>query len=127
VLTRNEAAATGPRPAARDAGTTVRLVLSTVPAVNKADRNLYGGCVLQNCSIDQLVWVTIATEHAAPGKSLSCLPNGVPVPPHYKPRYAKQYYTVAVQLSYNSNCGPLPKALQKLTDLAPPAAGQNQG
>jgi len=53
----------------------VKLVLATVRAVNTADPGLYGGCVQQDCSLPQLVWVTIDTVHALPGKTVACLPR----------------------------------------------------
>ena len=48
--------------------------LTTVPALNRADPALYGGCLLQNCRLDELVWPDIGEEHAAPGKYLPCPP-----------------------------------------------------
>ena len=61
VLTRTEERYTVGPSRYRSAGTVgwTRLLLSTVPAVNRADRSMYGGCVQQNCSIGELVWVTI--------------------------------------------------------------------
>ena len=121
VLTRDEQASIVHRSVTRNARTSVRLVLSTVPAVNKADKGLYGGCVQQNCSIDQLVWVTITVVRAVAGKTISCLPGDVSVPPGYKPKQVKQYYSVEIPGGVGIGCGPVPAALRALKDLAPPA------
>lgn len=121
VLTRNEqeyAAAHGP--AVPHARTSVQLVLSTVPRVNRADNGLYGGCGQQDCSIGQLVWVTITTIRAAPGRTLACLPGSVSVPPGYKPKQVKQYCSVAVPGNVGLGCGMVPRSVRSLTDLAPP-------
>ena len=120
VLTRDEQAYASYRPATGHARTSVQLVLSTVPAVNKADTGLFGGCVQQNCSIDQLVWVTITTVRADPGRTVACLPGSVSVPPGYKPKQVKQYYSVEVPDSLGIGCGKVPDSLRALKDLAPP-------
>lgn len=120
VLTRDEQSFTGARSVSASPRTSVRLVLSTVPAVNHADEGLYGGCVQQNCAIDQLVWVTITTVRAAPGKTIGCIPPGFSVPPGYKPKRGTEYYTVDVPDNSGGNCGPVPAALRELKDLAPP-------
>jgi hypothetical protein len=120
VLTRDEQAFTASWPVAGGVRTSVRLVLSTVPAVNRADRGLFGGCVQQNCSIDQLVWVTITTVRAAPGKTIACLPGDISVPPGYKPNRVKQYYSVDVPGNVGIGCSQEPSALRRLKDLAPP-------
>jgi hypothetical protein len=49
---------------------------------------MYGGCVQQNCSIGELVWVTITTDRARPGHTLQCLPPSASVPPGYRPSAA---------------------------------------
>jgi hypothetical protein len=121
VLTRNEAEFSTYQRATPAAKTSVQLVLSTVPAVDRADTALYGGCVQQNCSIDQLVWVTITTVRADPGKTVACLPGGVSVPPGYKPARVKQYYSVQVADNVGIGCGRVPESLRALKDLAPPA------
>lgn len=121
VLTRTEqeyVAASGL--ASAHARTSVQLVLSTVPRVNKADNGLYGGCGQQDCSIDQLVWVTITTIRAAPGRTLACLPGSVSVPAGYQPKQVRQYYTVAVPGNVGVGCGRVPESIRTLTDLAPP-------
>lgn len=120
VLTRDEQAYRVYRPATGHARTSVQLVLSTVPAVNKADNGLHGGCVQQNCSIDQLVWVTITIVRANPGKTVACLPGSVSVPSGYKPKQVKQYYSVAVPDAVGIGCGKVPDSLRALKDLAPP-------
>lgn len=127
VLTRNEQTYTADRPATRSAHTSVQLILSTVPAVNRADSGLYGGCVQQNCSIDQLVWVTIAIVRAAPGKTIACLPGDVSVPAGYKPKQVNQYYSVSVPDSLGIGCGKVPPSLSALHDLAPPAVTPARG
>lgn len=97
----------------------MRLVLSTVPAVNKADPSMYGGCMQQNCSIRQLVWVTITTDHPRPGHTLQCLPPGVSVPAGYHPSKVKQTFSVEVPDNAAVGCGPVPKPIRTLKDLAP--------
>jgi len=116
VLTRDEQTFLSGRPATGS----VRLVLSTVPAVNKADNGLYGGCIQVNCSVDQLVWVTITVVRAAPGKTVACLPGDISVPAGYKPRGVKEYYSVSVPDNASVGCKPPPAALSGLKDLAPP-------
>jgi hypothetical protein len=97
----------------------MRLVLSTVPAVNKADSRMYGGCMQQNCSIRQLVWVTITTDRVRPGHTLQCLPPGVSVPAGYRPSKVKQTFSVEVPDNGAVGCGPVPKPIRTLKDLAP--------
>jgi hypothetical protein len=118
VLTRTEeryAAA----PAHWPSGTETRLVLSTVAAVNRADPGMYGGCVLINCSVRELVWVTITTERARPGHTLQCLPPSVSVPAGYRPRQVKETFSVDVPDNAEVGCGPVPGPFRDLKDLAP--------
>jgi hypothetical protein len=138
VLTRDEAYAVaqpgrtaGPGPGSSGAApgrgqprSSVSLVLSTVPAVNRADSGLYGGCVQQNCSIDELVWVTITAVRAAPGRTVGCLPGSVSVPPGYRPKRVREYYSVSVPDNYGVGCGPVPAAYRRLRDLAPPSGSR---
>lgn len=100
-----------------------RVVLSTVPAVNKADPGMYGGCVQQNCSIDELVWVEITTERAAPGRTLACLPPSASYPAGYRPKQVKRLFSVNVPDNSEIGCGPVPAPIARLTDLAPPVRG----
>jgi hypothetical protein len=102
-----------------DSVDSMRLVLSSVSAVNKADPGMYGGCVLQNCSIWELVWVTIATERARPGHTLQCLPPSVSVPAGYHPRKVKETFYVNVPDNAEVGCGPVPRPFRALKDLAP--------
>lgn len=128
VLTRDEEAyPPGAGPAVPHARLSVHYVLSTVPAVNRADPDIYGGCIQQNCSIDELVWVTITTVRADPGTTVACLPGSVSVPPGYKPRQLTTYYTVSIPDAFAVGCGPLPRRLRNLTDLAPPAPSSAGG
>ncbi len=121
VLTRDEQSyLTDPPRATAHATASIRFVLSTVPAVNKADTGLYGGCVTTNCSIRQLVWVTIEIVRARPGKTVACLPGAISVPAGYKAKQVKQYFTVGVPDNYGVGCGPLPASLERLKNLAPP-------
>jgi hypothetical protein len=123
VLTRDEASYVNgwqPPVHAKHATTTMHLLLSTVPAVNKADNGLYGGCVQQSCSIDELVWVMIVIVRADPGRTVSCLPGDVSVPPGYKPKQVKEYYSISVPDNYGIGCRPVPRPIRDLTDLAPP-------
>jgi hypothetical protein len=82
VLTRDEesyeesyvatSSSSSPAPqGAQEATRSVILKLTTVPALNRADPGLYGGCVQQNCTLDELVWPTIAVVHAPPAKTLA--------------------------------------------------------
>ena len=119
VLTRTEERyAAGPSEY-RSAGTvgSTHLVLSTVPAVNRADPGMYGGCVLQNCSINELVWVTITIDRARPGHTLRCLPWSYPA--GYHPRKVKETFTVDVPNNDVYGCGPVPRPFRELKDLAP--------
>ncbi|HXW44969.1 MAG TPA: hypothetical protein VEL03_09290, partial [Streptosporangiaceae bacterium] len=128
VLTRSEEEFTlYPSPAGGHARASVRLVLSTVPAVNKADNALFGGCGEQSCSIDQLVWVTITTVRADPGTTVACLPGTVSVPPGYKPKQVRQYYVVAVPDNLGIGCTAVPASLGALHDLAPPSQAAARG
>ena len=119
VLTRDEEAYAVH--AQQPPGTEVVSKLTTVPALNHADPGLYGGCVRQNCSLDELVWPTIFVYEAPPGRTLSCLPGSVSVPPGYHPKQVKEYYTLSVPGNGEIGCGPIPAALANLKDLAPPA------
>jgi hypothetical protein len=123
VLTRDEASyADGWQPPvhAQHATTTMHLLLSTVPAVNKADNGLYGGCIQQSCSVGELVWVTIVVVRADPGTTVSCLPGSVSVPPNYKPNQVRQYYSISVPDNDGIGCGPVPHRISNMRDLAPP-------
>jgi hypothetical protein len=102
-------------------GTKAILTLTTVLALNRADPGLYGGCVSENCSHDDLVWLTIVVYTAAPGHTLACLPPSASYPPGYRPKQVKEYYTVSVVGNGEIGCGKLPSALANLKDLAPPA------
>jgi len=123
VLTRTEERyATGWRPAywSKGARESTRLVLTTVPAVNHADPSMYGGCVLQNCTLRELVWVVIATSRARPGHRLTCQPFSSPAGFH--PTKAKEIFTVSVPDNYEFGCHKVPAPIMKLKDLAPPSA-----
>jgi hypothetical protein len=126
VLTRDEEAYAVHRQ--QPPGTEAILKLTSVPELNRADPGLYGGCVRQNCSLDELEWPSILIFKAAPGHTLTCLPQSADPSPAYRPKQVKEYYTVsvigeAVSDIGNSEigCGPLPPALANLKDLAPPA------
>jgi hypothetical protein len=84
---------------------------------------MYGGCVQQNCSIDDLVWVTITTERAAPGHTLPCLPPSASYPAGYRPSKVKQTFSVSVPDNGELGCGPVPGPIARLRDLAPLAHG----
>jgi len=122
VLTRDEesyvAATSGPP--ARGATKSVILRLTTVPVLNRADPGLYGGCVQQNCSLDELVWPTIVVVHAAAGETLTCLPPWASYPPGYEPKQVPQYLTISVAGSTGIDCGAVPSWVSQLRDLAPP-------
>jgi len=123
VLTRTEETFTvGGRPAYRfhDSRNSTRLVLSTVRAVNHAEPSMYGGCVQQDCSVSELVWVTIATARAAPGRRLPCMPPSYPVGYHRKK--VQETFSVSVPDNYEFGCGVVPAPIRKLKDLAPPTS-----
>ena len=97
------------------------LILSTVPAVNRADSGLYGGCVQQDCSLPELVWVTVETVRAFPGKTVACLPGSVSVPAGYRAKRVKQYFMIGVPNNVGVGCGSVPGPVMGLQNLAPPA------
>lgn len=123
VLTRDEEAFTSghPVPGTAQDRTSVDLILSTVRAVNRADPGLYGGCVQQDCSLPQLVWVSVETVRALPGKTVACLPGFVSVPPGYRPKHVKQYFVISVPNNLSVGCGTVPGPIMGLQNLAPPA------
>jgi hypothetical protein len=124
VLTRaEESYATGLDSAQWPAGFSgsKRIVLSTVTDVNKADPDLDGGCIQQNCMISQLVWVTITTERGIGRHRLKCPPPGVSVPAGYRPDEVRQTFVVDVADNEEIGCGPLPRRIAALKDLAPAA------
>jgi hypothetical protein len=94
-------------------------VLSTVPAVNRADPGMFGGCVQQDCALDQLVWVDIMSTSAAAGHRLTCPPPSVSVPPGFRYKKVQQIFTVNVPDNSEVGCGPVPAPFRKLIDLAP--------
>ena len=124
VLTRSEEAYSVRDPAvpgAAGGATSVVLELTTVPLLNRANPGLYGGCVQQSCSLNELVWPTIVVVRAPRGKTLACLPPEASVPPGYHPRQVKEYTMIDVAGSGEIVCGPLPGWVGRLRDLAPPA------
>lgn len=125
VLTRDEqtyVATSSPAPLGAPGATrSVILKLTTVPVLNRADPGLYGGCVQQNCSLDELVWPTIVVVRAPAGRTLSCLPPWVSYPPGYHPKQVSQYVTIGVAGNAGVLCGPVPNWVNQLQDLAPPA------
>jgi hypothetical protein len=126
VLTREEesyVATSFPAPLGAPGATrSVILKLTTVPVLNRADPGLYGGCVQQSCSLDELVWPAIAVVHAPAGKTLACLPPWASYPAGYQPKQVRQYVTISVAGSSGVICGPVPKWVNQLADLAPPAS-----
>ena len=124
VLTRaEESYATGLDSAQWPAGFSgsKRIVLSTVTDVNKADPDLDGGCIQQNCMISQLIWVTITTERGIGRHRLTCPPPSVSVPAGYRPDEVRQTFVVDVADNEEIGCGPLPRRIAALKDLAPAA------
>ena len=125
VLTRDEEAhAVGelPESAMVHLPASIQLKLTTVPALNRADPALYGGCVEQSCSIDELVWPTIAVIRAPAGRTLSCPPpwaKGPAGPSGGRSSSTKQYFVISVPDNFESGCGPLPAWVSRLQDLAP--------
>jgi hypothetical protein len=125
VLTRDEesyAVLAAVVPGSTGETTSVILKLTTIPALNRADPGLYGGCVQQNCSLPELVWPSIVIVHAPTGQKVACLPPEASVPPGYRPRQVKQYVRIGVTGSGEIACGPLPTWVDQLKDLSPPAA-----
>jgi hypothetical protein len=126
VLTRDEEAYTladAQQSAFGHLQTTIVLKLTTVPALNRADPGLYGGCLQQSCSLDELVWPTIEVLRAPPGKTLSCPPPWVSTPSGVHSKPTKQYVIVSVPNNSESGCGALPAWVSQLKDLAPPLTG----
>ncbi len=125
VLTRDEetyVAASSPTPLGAPGATrSVVLKLTTVSVLNRADPGLYGGCVQQNCSLDELVWPTIVVVRAPAGRTLSCLPPWASYPPGYHPKQVSEYVTIGVAGNAGILCGPVPNWIHQLQDLAPPA------
>ncbi len=125
VLTRDEetyVTTSSPAPLGAPGATrSVILKLTTVPVLNRADPGLYGGCVQENCSLDELVWPTIVVVRAPAGKTLSCLPPWASYLPGYHPKQVGQYVTIGVAGNAGVLCGPVPNWVNPLQDLAPPA------
>jgi hypothetical protein len=124
VLTRNEesfvVSASQLSAGVSHASTSVRLKLTTVPAINSADAGLYGGCVEQSCSISELVWVVITTVRADPGTTVDCLPGSASYPAGYRPTRVTEYFAVSVPGNAGIYCHKLPAPITRLKDLAPP-------
>lgn len=126
VLTRDEEAfvvrSGAPRsiPGADHARTTIQFKLTTVPAMNRAASGIYGGCVQQSCSIEELVWVIVTKVRAGPGSTVACLPRWADSAPGYRPAQVRQYFWVSVPGNYGIYCARLPSAILRLTDLSPP-------
>ena len=122
VLTRTEESyATGQHSRHWPAGFkgSVRIILSTVTELNKAEPGLYGGCIQQNCTVSELVWVTITTERGVGRHRLSCLPPSVSVPAGYRPHKVREIFVVDVPDDGAIGCGRLPHRIAALKDLAP--------
>jgi hypothetical protein len=77
--------------------------------------------VQQDCSLPQLVWVSIETVRALPGKTVACLPGSASVPTGYHPKQVKQYVVISVPDSEGVGCGPVHSPITRLQNLAPPA------
>jgi hypothetical protein len=100
---------------------TVIVKLTTVPALNRAAPGLYGGCIMQSCVLDELVWPDIEVSHAPPGRSLPCPPPGAMSPGGGSHKRTKQYFSIDVPKNDQGGCGPLPRWVSRLKDLAPPS------
>ncbi|MHB8295738.1 MAG: hypothetical protein ACYDH5_14165 [Acidimicrobiales bacterium] len=109
------------------ARTTVLLKLTTVPALDRADPGIYGGCVQQDCALEQLTWLRADVVSAPAGRTLACLPGWASVPPGYHPKQVKQYTTISIPGSVGITCGPPPRWLSSLRDLAPPSRAPDRG
>jgi hypothetical protein len=92
------------------------LKLTTVPALNRADPGLYGGCLQQDCSLDELIWPTITVVRSSAGRTLACPTDS----PGSRGLQVKQYTTIGVAGSGEIACGPLPRWVTQLKDLSPP-------
>jgi len=126
VLTRDEEAytlANAQQFVFGDLQATIVLKLTTIPTLNRADPGLYGGCLQQSCSLDELVWPTIEVLRAPPGKTLSCPPPWVSTPSGIRSKPTKQYVIISVPNNSESGCGALPAWVSRLKDLAPPLPG----
>lgn len=122
ILTRDEEAfvVDATQPAFSHASANVRLKLTTVPAMNRADSGIYGGCVEQSCSINELVWVIVTTVRANSGSTVTCLPGWASYPPGYRPSHVKRYFSVSVPGNDAIYCRSLPAPIAQLRDLSPP-------
>jgi len=125
VLTRNEAAyvvrggTAQPLGSARGETTTYVLKLTTVAALSRADPGLYGGCVRQDCALNELIWPTIAVTRTVPRHTLTCPPASVSVPSTYRPKQVREMFSVSVPDNSEVGCGKLPAWVARLKDLAP--------
>ncbi len=122
VLTRDEEAyvVATDQVATSHSSNSVTLKLTTVPAVNRADPGIFGGCVQQSCSIRELVWMIITTVRASPGTTVPCLPASASSPQHYRPSQVSEYVWITVPGNDSTYCDRLPAPIAGLRDLAPP-------
>jgi hypothetical protein len=97
---------------------TIVLDLTTVPELYAADPDLFGGCIEESCTLDQLFWPVIEIVRAPPGHTIACEPWSTP--PGYHAKQVKEYFTISAPRGGETGCGPLPAAIANLKDLAPP-------
>jgi hypothetical protein len=96
------------------------LKLTTIRALDKANPDLFGGCVHQDCSLDELVWPWITIISAEPGETLACLPPSASYPPGYQPKQVRSYVGISLDGNSEIDCHGVPLWVTRLRDLAPP-------
>jgi hypothetical protein len=124
VLTRDEetyAVGAESVPSSRPGTTSMIVKLTTVAALDRADPGLYGGCLRQDCSLNELVWPTITVVRSLSGRTHACPIDSSPS--GYRPPQVKEYTTITVAGSGETACGPVPHWVSQLKDLSPPATG----
>jgi hypothetical protein len=129
VLTRTEEAYTVRRQNGTGSlnlgSTTVELKLTYLRDFYRVDAAFFGGCLHMNCHLEELLWLPLDVVSAAPGKTLACLPPSASVPPGYKAKQVKQYYTMGFGGNDEIDCAGPPRWFGVLKDLAPPVKVPN--
>ncbi len=115
VLTRNEEGFLAGRSTQLK---TLIIKLTSIPAFYAADPGLFGGCIEESCTLDQLFWTRIEIVRAPAGHTIPYAPWSTP--PGYHAIQVKEYFTISAPMGGESGPGPLPAAITDLLDLAPP-------
>ncbi|HEV3312813.1 MAG TPA: hypothetical protein VG815_20060, partial [Chloroflexota bacterium] len=94
----------------------VIMKLTTISAIH------YIGCTKQDCGPYDLLWPRIDVTQAPLGKLLPCDVGWGPMAGHVaKTKMTNQYFSISAGGNSESGCGPLPRWVLRLKDLAPPA------